>query len=78
MLYTRFSSRAGVVNVYSQEACLNSANPKPLKAIMNLLTPATALTFNSSAEILAIASQHEDEAAKLVRRKCGRRDNVPP
>ncbi|XP_019721920.1 U3 small nucleolar RNA-associated protein 18 homolog [Hippocampus comes] len=64
--YLACGSRAGVVNVYSQEACLKSANPTPLKAIMNLLTPATALTFNSSAEILAIASQHEDEAAKLV------------
>ncbi|XP_077386008.1 U3 small nucleolar RNA-associated protein 18 homolog [Festucalex cinctus] len=64
--YLACGSQAGVVNVYSQEACLNSANPTPLKAIMNLLTPATALTFNPSAEILAIASRHQDEAAKLV------------
>ncbi|XP_077413503.1 U3 small nucleolar RNA-associated protein 18 homolog [Vanacampus margaritifer] len=64
--YVACGSQAGVVNVYSQEACLNSTNPTPLKAIMNLLTPATALTFNPSAEILAIASRHQDEAAKLV------------
>lgn len=62
-----FSSQSGVVNVYSQEACLNSANPKPLKAVMNLLTSATALTFNPTSEILAIASRAEDEAVRLVR-----------
>nr|XP_061805630.1 U3 small nucleolar RNA-associated protein 18 homolog [Nerophis lumbriciformis] len=64
--YVACGSQAGVVNLYRQEACLNSANPQPLKAIMNLLTPATALTFNPSSEILAIASRHQDEAVKLV------------
>ncbi|KAM9783659.1 U3 small nucleolar RNA-associated protein 18 homolog isoform 3-T3 [Syngnathus typhle] len=64
--YLACGSQAGVVNVYSQQTCLNSANPTPLKAIMNLLTPVTALTFNPSAEILAIASQYQEEAAKLV------------
>lgn len=62
------SSQSGVVNIYSQEACLHSANPKPLKAVMNLLTSATSLTFNPSSEILAIASRAEDEAVRLVRR----------
>ena len=61
------SSQSGVVNIYSQEACLNSANPKPLKAVMNLLTSATSLTFNPTSEILAIASRAEDEAVRLVR-----------
>lgn len=61
-----FSSQSGVVNIYSQEACLNSTNPKPLKAVMNLLTSATSLAFNPSSEILAIASRVEDEAARLV------------
>uniref|UniRef100_UPI0037E8BEC7 U3 small nucleolar RNA-associated protein 18 homolog n=1 Tax=Semicossyphus pulcher TaxID=241346 RepID=UPI0037E8BEC7 len=64
--YLACGSQSGVVNVYSQEACLNSANPKPLKAIMNLLTSATSLTFNPSSEILAIASRAEDEAVRLV------------
>ncbi|XP_061701301.1 U3 small nucleolar RNA-associated protein 18 homolog [Syngnathoides biaculeatus] len=64
--YLACGSQAGVVNVYSQEECLNSADPKPLKAIMNLLTPVTALTFNPSAEILAIASRHQNEAVRLV------------
>ncbi|CAJ1075484.1 U3 small nucleolar RNA-associated protein 18 homolog isoform X2 [Xyrichtys novacula] len=64
--YLACGSQSGVVNVYSQEACLNSPNPKPLKAIMNLLTSATSLTFNPTSEILAIASQAEDEAVRLV------------
>ncbi|KAI3359602.1 hypothetical protein L3Q82_013786 [Scortum barcoo] len=64
--YLACGSQSGVVNVYSQEACLNSASPKPLKAVMNLLTSATSLTFNPSSEILAIASRAEDEAVRLV------------
>ncbi|XP_039979990.1 U3 small nucleolar RNA-associated protein 18 homolog isoform X2 [Xiphias gladius] len=64
--YLACGSQSGVVNVYSQEACLNSANPKPLKAVMNLLTTATSLTFNPTSEILAIASRAEDEAIRLV------------
>ncbi|XP_030264007.1 U3 small nucleolar RNA-associated protein 18 homolog [Sparus aurata] len=64
--YLACGSQAGVVNIYSQEACLNSANPKPLRAVMNLLTSATSLAFNPSSEILAIASRAEDEAIRLV------------
>ncbi|XP_027132044.1 U3 small nucleolar RNA-associated protein 18 homolog [Larimichthys crocea] len=64
--YLACGSQSGVVNIYSQEACLNLANPKPLRAVMNLLTSATSLTFNPSSEILAIASRAEDEAIRLV------------
>lgn len=60
------SSQSGVVNIYSQEACLNSANPKPLKSVMNLRTSVTSLTFNPSSELLATASRLEDEAVRLV------------
>lgn len=64
--YLACGSHSGVVNVYSQEACLKSTNPRPLKAVMNLVTPATSLTFNPSSEILAMASRVEDEAVKLL------------
>lgn len=64
--YLACGSQSGIVNIYSQEACLNSANPKPLKVIKNLLTPATSLTFNPSSEILAMASRVEDEAVRLL------------
>uniref|UniRef100_A0A3Q2UMZ4 U3 small nucleolar RNA-associated protein 18 homolog n=1 Tax=Fundulus heteroclitus TaxID=8078 RepID=A0A3Q2UMZ4_FUNHE len=64
--YLACGSQAGVVNIYSQEACLNSTNPKPVRAVMNLLTSATSLSFNPTSEILAIASRVEDEAVRLV------------
>ncbi|KAM8844122.1 U3 small nucleolar RNA-associated protein 18 homolog isoform 1-T4 [Spinachia spinachia] len=64
--YLACGSQSGVVNVYSQAACLNTAHPRPLKAVMNLLTSATSLTFNPSSEILAIASRAEDEAVRLL------------
>uniref|UniRef100_A0A8C8FP39 U3 small nucleolar RNA-associated protein 18 homolog n=1 Tax=Oncorhynchus tshawytscha TaxID=74940 RepID=A0A8C8FP39_ONCTS len=64
--YLACGSAAGVVNVYSQEECMRQNNPKPLKAIMNLVTSATSLRFNPTSEILAIASRADDEAARLV------------
>ncbi|KAG9343849.1 hypothetical protein JZ751_013230 [Albula glossodonta] len=42
------------------------SNPKPLKAIMNLLTSVTSLRFNPSTEMLAIASSAAEEAIRLV------------
>uniref|UniRef100_A0A672H219 U3 small nucleolar RNA-associated protein 18 homolog n=1 Tax=Salarias fasciatus TaxID=181472 RepID=A0A672H219_SALFA len=59
-------SQSGVVNIYSQESCLNSSSPKPLKAVMNLLTAATSLAFNPTSEILAMASRVQDEALRLL------------
>lgn len=41
-------------------------NPKPIKAIMNLVTGVTSLTFNPTTEILAIASANMKEAVRLV------------
>uniref|UniRef100_A0A673W1F9 U3 small nucleolar RNA-associated protein 18 homolog n=1 Tax=Salmo trutta TaxID=8032 RepID=A0A673W1F9_SALTR len=64
--YLACGSAAGVVNVYSQEECMQQNNPKPMKTIMNLVTSATSLRFNPTSEILAIASRADDEAARLV------------
>ncbi|CAL8272655.1 unnamed protein product [Lota lota] len=64
--YLVCGSQSGVVNVYSQQDCLTSANPRPLKTLMNLLTPVTSLAFNPASEILAMASRNEDEALRLV------------
>ncbi|XP_045076542.1 U3 small nucleolar RNA-associated protein 18 homolog [Coregonus clupeaformis] len=58
--YLACGSAAGVVNVYSQEVCMRQNNPKPLKAIMNLVTSATSLRFNPTSEILAIASRADE------------------
>lgn len=55
--YVACGSNCGVVNIYNQDSCLQETNPKPIKAIMNLVTGVTSLTFNPTTEILAIASE---------------------
>ncbi|XP_021560185.1 U3 small nucleolar RNA-associated protein 18 homolog [Neomonachus schauinslandi] len=64
--YVACGSNCGVVNIYSQDSCLQETNPKPIKAIMNLVTGVTSLTFNPTTEILAIASEEMKEAVRLV------------
>uniref|UniRef100_A0A2K5D5R9 U3 small nucleolar RNA-associated protein 18 homolog n=1 Tax=Aotus nancymaae TaxID=37293 RepID=A0A2K5D5R9_AOTNA len=61
------SSNCRVVNIYNQDSCLQETNPKPVKAIMKLVTGVTSLTFNPSTEILAIASEKKmKEAVRLI------------
>ncbi|NXN09899.1 UTP18 protein, partial [Indicator maculatus] len=64
--YVACGSASGVVNLYATDACLKASHPKPVKAIMNLVTSATCVTFNPTTEILAVASCEADEAVKLV------------
>ncbi|NWS81865.1 UTP18 protein, partial [Toxostoma redivivum] len=64
--YVACGSSSGVVNLYTTDACLKENHPKPEKAIMNLVTSATCVTFNPTTEILAVASRDTDEAVKLV------------
>ncbi|KAM5274261.1 U3 small nucleolar RNA-associated protein 18 homolog [Ctenodactylus gundi] len=64
--YVACGSGCGVVNIYSQDSCLQETNPKPIKAIMNLVTGVTSLTFNPTTEILAVASKKMKEAVRLV------------
>ncbi|XP_065504124.1 U3 small nucleolar RNA-associated protein 18 homolog [Caloenas nicobarica] len=64
--YVACGSASGVVNLYTTDVCLKENRPKPVKAIMNLVTSATCVTFNPTTEILAVASREADEAVKLV------------
>lgn len=64
--YVACGSSSGVVNLYTTDTCLKENRPKPVKAIMNLVTSATCVTFNPTTEILAVASRDTDEAVKLV------------
>ncbi|CAM9654572.1 U3 small nucleolar RNA-associated protein 18 homolog [Lampetra fluviatilis] len=64
--YLACGSVSGVVNLYTCDECHSKPNPAPLKALMNLVTPATSLAFNSTSEILAMASNAANEAARLV------------
>jgi len=61
-----FRSDNGVVNIYDMPSCLQSKCPQPLKAIPNLTTACTSLRFNSSDEVLAVASNMHEKAVKLV------------
>lgn len=53
--------------MYAHDDCLRKTSPKPLKAVMNLVTAVTSLSFNPTSEILATASKKLDDAVKLVR-----------
>ncbi|XP_016109083.1 U3 small nucleolar RNA-associated protein 18 homolog isoform X2 [Sinocyclocheilus grahami] len=68
-LYLACGSQSGVVNIYSQQDCLQKLEPRPLKAIMNLVTAASSLCFNSTSEILSIGSRENDEANRLFQKK---------
>jgi U3 small nucleolar RNA-associated protein 18 len=61
-------ARSGVVNIYETSGLLSSTNnaPKPAKILLNLTTPATAIKFNASSEVLAMASDEKDNALRLV------------
>jgi U3 small nucleolar RNA-associated protein 18 len=73
-------SSSGVVNVYdrrawseaaSDETVLDANNgipkaPKPVRALQNLTTPTSHLTFSPDGQILAMASRWKNNAMRLV------------
>ncbi|KAK7083460.1 U3 snoRNP protein [Halocaridina rubra] len=63
--YLACGSKSGVVNIYDV-ASLSSVTPQPVKALLNLTTSVTSLSFNSSSEVLAMASNRLSNALKLV------------
>ncbi|KRZ30832.1 U3 small nucleolar RNA-associated protein 18 -like protein, partial [Trichinella pseudospiralis] len=64
--YLACGSSVGVVNLYSVESALQTAQPKLLKGISNLTTAADLLRFNGSSEILALGSSKKPNALKLL------------
>ncbi len=64
--YIATGSYSGVVNLYNASSILSNPRPTPVKAFMNLTTPCTSLVFNSTSEILSIASDFKEGALKLV------------
>ncbi|CAK8686394.1 unnamed protein product [Clavelina lepadiformis] len=58
-------SYSGIVNMYGIDSIFQP-QPKPLKSFMNLQTPVTGLEFNSTCEILAMASNTHLNAVKFV------------
>ena len=63
--YLACGSQSGIVNIYDLTA-LSSFTPEPVKVLLNLDTSITSLVFNSSSEILAMASDRKPDAMKLV------------
>lgn len=63
--YIATGSNSGVVNLYD-ESCLSNHYPIPLRAVTNLTTSCSSLVFNSTTEILAMASNEADSAVKLL------------
>lgn len=59
-------SEQGVVNIYDFEQTLLSKTPVPIKTVLNMTTGITAVKFNHSSEILAMASKHAPDSVKLV------------
>ncbi|XP_011300579.1 U3 small nucleolar RNA-associated protein 18 homolog [Fopius arisanus] len=59
-------SKQGVVNVYDTKNVLESRLPQPLKIVLNLVTPISALRFNPTSEILAMASLHKENAFRML------------
>ena len=59
-----------MVNVYDLEG-LTQRYPKPQKAFMNLTSPCTDLQFNSTSELLAMASKYAEHAVKMASIRIG-------
>lgn len=69
--YLATGQESGVVNIYRLEKSedndfYSSANPKPIKTIMNLTTSITSLEFNHDSQLLAIASNSLRNKLRLV------------
>lgn len=73
--WVAIGSSSGVVNVYDRRAWSEAApdsnsgipkTPKPLRALQNLTTPTSHLTFSPDGQILAMASRWKNNAMRLV------------
>lgn len=59
-------SKQGVVNIYETNEILRERIPKPSKIVKNLDTAITSVKFNSTCEILSMASEHKENAFRMV------------
>ncbi|KAI1311380.1 Indigoidine synthase A like protein-domain-containing protein [Xylaria venustula] len=73
--WVAIGSQSGVVNIYDRHTLILpsgedelklKSRPEPTKALMNLVTPVTVLTFSPDGQILAMASRFTRDALKLV------------
>ncbi|KAI0401049.1 Indigoidine synthase A like protein-domain-containing protein [Xylaria palmicola] len=68
-------ANSGVVNIYDRHTLILpseedelkvKSRPEPARALLQLTTPVTVLTFSPDGQLLAIASRHKRDALKLV------------
>lgn len=59
-------SNQGIVNIYDMKSVMETSIPQPLKIVKNLVTPISCVKFNSTSEILAIASKEIKNGFKMV------------
>ncbi|KAI0966768.1 Indigoidine synthase A like protein-domain-containing protein [Xylaria arbuscula] len=73
--WVAIGSQSGVVNIYNRHTLILpsgedelklKSRPEPTKALMNLVTPVTVLTFSPDGQVLAMASRFTRDALKLV------------
>ncbi|KZT35439.1 WD40 repeat-like protein [Sistotremastrum suecicum HHB10207 ss-3] len=66
--YVGIGSNTGFVSIYEPEAVLAStgSNPKPLKTIGNLTTRISSLTFDRSAQVMAMASNMKKDQLRML------------
>ncbi|KIY64511.1 WD40 repeat-like protein [Cylindrobasidium torrendii FP15055 ss-10] len=58
----------GIVNVYGQDAFQadQDATPKPKKAVGNLTTAVSGMSFNHDGQLLAVASKEKKDGMKMI------------
>ncbi|KAI0863269.1 Indigoidine synthase A like protein-domain-containing protein [Xylaria cubensis] len=73
--WVALGSNSGVVNIYDRHTLILPSEedelklkvrPEPTRALMQLTTPVTVLTFSPDGQLLAAASRHKKDALKLV------------
>ncbi|KAI1145499.1 Indigoidine synthase A like protein-domain-containing protein [Nemania diffusa] len=73
--WVALGSNSGVVNIYDRHTLILPSEedklklkprPAPTRALMNLTTPATLLTFSPDGQLLALASRYKRDALKLA------------
>eukprot|EP00040_Diaphanoeca_grandis_P010789 m.55281 g.55281 ORF g.55281 m.55281 type:complete len:524 (-) comp22045_c0_seq2:444-2015(-) len=63
--YIACGSDTGVVNIYDG-SCFTNANPKPLKALMNLTTTVNHLQFHPDNQMLGMSSRSVKQGLRMV------------
>ncbi|KAI1434576.1 Indigoidine synthase A like protein-domain-containing protein [Xylaria sp. CBS 124048] len=73
--WVAIGSDSGVVNIYDRHTLISASEedelkikprPEPTRALMQLITPVTVLTFSPDGQLLAAASRHKKDSLKLI------------